>query len=395
MKRVFLIVLDSFGIGELPDAAEYGDAGSNTLRAVTASEKLRVPNLERLGLYRIDGATELRSAKKEAVLPDCIGAYGRLAEASRGKDTTIGHWEIAGLVSAQAMPTFPEGFPPELLSALSKATGREILCNKPYSGTKVIQDYGQAHMETGALIVYTSADSVLQIAAHEAVVPLDELYRYCEQARALCQGEWGVGRIIARPFVGECPNFTRTAGRHDFSLAPTGKTMLSQLSEAGFAVHSIGKIVDIFAEHGITQYVRTSGNDEGITRTLERMKTEFTGLAFTNLVDFDMLYGHRNDVDGYAAALTAFDERLPELLGALQEEDLLLITADHGCDPSTPSTDHSREYVPLLAYGAQVKKGLNLGTRQSFADIGATILQYFGVQQEIAGTSFLSELLSK
>lgn len=386
-KRVFLVVLDSVGVGELPDAALYGDVGSNTVLAASKAEGFAMPNMEKLGFFDIEGIREL---KQTTVAP--TGGYGRLMEKSRGKDTTIGHWEISGVVSEQPLPTFPNGFPKELLEELSKRTGRGILCNKPYSGTDVIRDYGEEHVKTGDLIVYTSADSVLQIAAHEAVVPVEELYRYCEIARELCQGEWGVGRIIARPFEGEHP-YTRTARRHDYSLVPPKKTMLNILSEQGYDVLAVGKINDIFAGSGITETVRTSGNEEGIERMLEYADRDFNGLCFVNLVDFDMKYGHRNDVQGYGSALTYFDQKLPLMLEKLKEGDLLLITADHGCDPSTPSTDHSREYTPLVAAGPSVVRGAQIGTRACFADTGATVLDWFGLQGEIAGTSYLSELL--
>ena len=305
-----------------------------------------------------------------------------------GKDTTIGHWEIAGHISPKPMPTYPNGFPQDVIDAFSKAVGRGVLCNKPYSGTEVIKDYGEEHMKTGKLIVYTSADSVFQIAAHEDIVPVEELYRYCKIAREILQGEHGVGRVIARPFIGTPGNFTRTPRRHDFSLVPP-LTMLNQLQEAGKEVLSVGKIKDIFAGSGITDFVYTSGNEEGIERTLENMDREFEGLSFTNLVDYDMLYGHRNDVDGYAKALTYFDQRLPELLGKLRDDDLLMITADHGCDPSTPSTDHSREYTPFIMYGKNAPTGKNFGTRKTFADIGATVLEYFGIPRRISGEPML------
>lgn len=389
MKRVFLIVLDSFGIGEMPDSGEYGDKGSNTLGAVLKSSYFHTPNMEKLGLLQIDG---VQSGRQQAAVE---GSYARLAEASRGKDTTIGHWEIAGIISDKPLPTFPEGFPPELITELSKRTGHGIICNKPYSGTEVIKDYGERHTETGDLIVYTSADSVLQIAAHEAVVPVEELYRYCEIARELCTGEWGVGRIIARPFEGTAPDFKRTSRRHDFSLLPPRTTMLDALEESGFDVLSVGKIADIFAGKGITDMVRTANNGEGIERTIDNMGKEFNGLSFTNLVDFDMVYGHRNDVDGYAKALTYFDSQLPRLLNKLGSEDILIITADHGCDPSTESTDHSREHVPCLLYGRPLKKGINLGTRNTFADIGASILDYFHVTADIKGSSFLGDIIKK
>lgn len=379
MKRVFLIVLDSVGIGEMPDAADYGDAGSNTIRAASLSPYFSMPNMRKLGFFNIDG---VNIGEKEAAP---TGAFARMTEVSRGKDTTIGHWEIAGVISEAPLPTYPNGFPGELLDEFSRKTGRGVLCNKPYSGTEVIRDYGEEHMRTGSLIVYTSADSVFQVAAHEDVVPVETLYEYCRIARDMLKGEHGVGRVIARPFVGEPGNFIRTSRRHDFSLQPPKTTMLDQLSANGYDVLSVGKIIDIFAEKGITGYVRTTDNADGIEKTLAYMKKDFSGLCFTNLVDYDMLYGHRNDVDGYAKALTYFDERLSELLAGLGDEDILMITADHGCDPSTPSTDHSREYTPFVLYGKPVRAGVNHGTRESFADIAATILTYFGLEPECAG----------
>ncbi len=382
MKRVFLIVLDSVGIGEEPDAAEYGDVGSNTIKACSRSPYFSMPNMRKLGFFNIDG---MDIGEKE---PHPTAAFARMQEQSKGKDTTIGHWEIAGHISPKPMPTYPNGFPQDVIDAFSKAVGRGVLCNKPYSGTEVIKDYGEEHMKTGKLIVYTSADSVFQIAAHEDIVPVEELYRYCKIAREILQGEHGVGRVIARPFIGTPGNFTRTPRRHDFSLVPP-LTMLNQLQEAGKEVLSVGKIKDIFAGSGITDFVYTSGNEEGIERTLENMDREFEGLSFTNLVDYDMLYGHRNDVDGYAKALTYFDQRLPELLGKLRDEDLLMITADHGCDPSTPSTDHSREYTPFIMYGKNAPTGKNFGTRKTFADIGATVLEYFGIPRRISGEPML------
>lgn len=389
MKRVFLIVLDSVGIGEMPDAKEYGDVGSNTLRAAASSKSFSMPNMERLGLYHIDGLTDLSDAR---LVPQA--AYARMAEASKGKDTTIGHWEIAGIISERPLPTFPNGFPKELLDEFEKRTNRRVICNKPYSGTEVIKDYGKEHVETGALIVYTSADSVFQIAAHEDIVPIEELYRDCEIARNLCAGEhYGVGRIIARPFTGTYPEFKRTSNRHDYSLVPPKKTALNQLKENGYDVIAVGKINDIFAGDGITSMVRTKDNAAGIEETIQYTKTEFEGLCFINLVDFDMIYGHRNDVEGYASALSYFDEQLPRIMEGLQEEDLLMITADHGCDPSTPSTDHSREYTPLIICGKQIKPNKNLHTKSTFADIGASIVEYFGIKKEVAGTSFLSEIL--
>ena len=345
-----------------------------------------MPNMQKLGFFNIDGV----DCREGSAAP--AGAFARLTERSKGKDTTIGHWEIAGLVSEQPLPTFPDGFPKELLDEFEKETGRKVLCNKPYSGTEVIKDFGEEHRKTGALIVYTSADSVFQIAAHEEIVPIEELYRYCEIARRLCTGKFGVGRVIARPFEGEYP-FSRTSRRHDYSLEPPKSTMLNYISGAGKEVLAVGKINDIFAGSGVTDMVRTVSNADGIDKTLSWMERDFNGICFTNLVDYDMLYGHRNDVEGYAKALTSFDERLPQILAALKEEDILMITADHGCDPSTPSTDHSREYTPLVIAGAPVKAGINLETRASFADIAASVLEYLEVPGETAGKSFMNEVL--
>ncbi len=383
MKRIFLIVLDSMGIGEMPDAAAYGDAGTNTLRSVSQSPCFHIPNLERMGLCDIDGMEWYgKHTEQTAVI-------ARMAEASKGKDTTTGHWEIAGIVSDRPMPTYPEGFPKEVIDAFSRRTGRKVLCNRPYSGTEVIQKYGDEHVRTGALIVYTSADSVFQIAAHEAVVPVEQLYGYCEIAREMLQGEHGVGRVIARPFTGTSGAYVRTSGRHDYSLLPPKTTMLDQLLDAGKTVIGVGKIRDIFAGKGIGEYTYTKSNAEGIDKTLSYMKKDFDGLCFVNLVDYDMLYGHRNDVDGYAKALSYFDAKLPELMRGLGEEDLLMITADHGCDPGyVQSTDHSREYTPFLMYGKKLTPR-NLGTRDSFADIGATVLDHFGIKPEFTGKSML------
>lgn len=391
-KRVFLIVLDSFGIGEMADAPKYGDVNVNTLRSVAASSCFHVPNLERLGLFRIDGVKDEPAVQRLATVPESevTGRYGRMEELSCGKDTTIGHWEIAGLVSERPLPTYPQGFPAEVLEEFSRRTGRGVLCNLPYSGTQVIQEYGDAHMNTGDLIVYTSADSVFQIAAHEDIVPVEQLYEYCRIAREILQGEHGVGRVIARPFTGPAGgSFVRTPRRHDFSLEPPGVTMLDQLSREGKSVIAVGKIQDIFAGKGITEHVYTGGNEEGIRRTLEYMDRDFEGLCFVNLVDCDMLYGHRRDVDGYARALTVFDEKLPEIMEKMRPQDLLMITADHGCDPAyTRSTDHTREHTPFLMYGRNLQPG-DMGTRKTFADIGATVLQYFGITPEIAGEPLL------
>lgn len=383
MKRVFLIVLDSFGIGEMEDAAAYGDKGTNTLRSVSSSTYFHMPNMGKMGFFNIDGVT---CGEKEE---HPTARIARMKEASKGKDTTIGHWEIAGIISKKPLPTYPNGFPQEVLDVFSKLTGRGVLCNKPYSGTEVIRDYGDEHVKTGDLIVYTSADSVFQIAAHEEVVPVETLYEYCRMARELLQGEHGVGRVIARPFIGESGNYTRTPKRHDFSLQPPAVTMLDQLKDAGKDVISVGKIKDIFAGKGITEFTYTKGNEEGIDKTLEYLDKDFEGLCFVNLVDYDMLYGHRNDIDGYAKALAYFDAKLPEICAKLREDDILMITADHGCDPGyTVSTDHSREHTPFIMYGAKVAPD-NLGTRDTFADIGATVLDYFDIKPEFTGKSML------
>ncbi len=385
MKRFFIIVLDSCGIGELPDANLWHDEGSNTLGAIRKNSAFNCSNLKRLGLFNIDGVG--------GGIDNPQGSFARLGELSMGKDTTIGHWEIAGLVSPKALPTYPNGFPQEIIDEFEKRTGRKTLCNKPYSGTEVIKDYGEEHINTGALIVYTSADSVFQIAAHEEVVPVKELYRYCEIAREILAGDHGVGRVIARPFTGEYP-FTRTANRHDFSLLPPKDTMLDLLKNSGYATVSVGKIYDIFAGKGLSESNRTVSNANGMEITLELQKRDFNGLCFVNLVDFDMKYGHRNDVEGYAKAMTEFDGYLGKFLENMRDEDVLIITADHGCDPSTPSTDHSREYVPMVMCGKNVKSGVNLGTRLGFCDISATVLEYFNVDKEnTSGKSFLNEVI--
>lgn len=386
VKRVFLIVLDSFGIGEMPDAADYNDEGSNTLRTIAASEAYNAPNMKKLGLYNIDGVSCCESEN----FP--VGTFARMKEASRGKDTTIGHWEIAGIISKQAMPTYPEGFPKDVLDAFEKATGRGTLCNRPYSGTEVIRDYGEEHMKTGKLIVYTSADSVFQIAAHEEIVPVETLYEYCRAARKILQGEHGVGRVIARPFTGAAPNFVRTKKRHDFSLVPPSDTMMDYIKEAGMSVIAVGKINDIFAGKGITKTSSIQNNDDGMKQTEEILRTDFFGLCFVNLVDFDMLYGHRNDIDGYAKAITEFDNWLGNFLEEMREDDVLMITGDHGCDPGTPSTDHSREYTPLLIYGSTIRENCNLGTRNSFSDIAATVLQMLGIPGKTEGMAFFDEI---
>lgn len=382
-KRVFLIVLDSVGIGAEPDAELFGDVGTNTIKSCSKSKYFNMPNMKEMGLFNIDGMEEWTTG-----VDSPKAAIARLRELSMGKDTTIGHWEMSGIVSPKPLPVFLEGFPKEILDEFSKQTGRKVLCNKPYSGTDVIRDYGKEHMETGALIVYTSADSVFQIAAHEEVVPVETLYEYCRIARKILVGpDFGVGRVIARPFIGEPGNFTRTSRRHDFSIEPPAETMLDIIKAAGLDSIAIGKINDIFLGQGITEHTYTSGNEDGINVTLKMMQKDFNGLCFINLVDYDMLYGHRRDVDGYAKALTYFDERLPEIIEGLRDDDILMITADHGCDPGyTKTTDHTREYIPLVVYGKNVNP-VNYGTRLGFADIGQTVLDYLGLQKMSKGTA--------
>lgn len=387
MKRVFLIVLDSFGVGEMPDAADFGDKGANTLRSCFDTGHLSVPNMQRLGLFNIDGVTAGEKCEKP------IGAYLKIAERSKGKDTTTGHWEIAGCVSEKPFPTFPNGFPPEVLDKFERATGRKVLCNKPYSGTKVIADYGREHVETGALIVYTSADSVFQIAAHEDVVPVEKLYEYCQIAREILTGDYAVGRVIARPFEGEHP-YTRTSRRHDFSLVPPKETALDILKENGKAVIGVGKIFDIFAGKGITETDRRIGNNADMEITSKYLAEDWNGLCFTNLVDFDMQYGHRRDPEGYAAALNEFDNRLEGFMREMDPNDALIITADHGCDPCHSGTDHTREYIPVLIYGDGIAPS-NLGTRDCFGDIGATVLGLLGVEGKVDGESFADLITRK
>ena len=384
MKRIFIIVLDSLGIGAEPDAADFGDVGANTLRSVSAGKGFAIPHLLEAGIGNLDGVDYLPRTDKPTA------ALARLQERSRGKDTTIGHWELAGVVSPTPLPTYPNGFPAEVLDAFTQATGRGVLCNKPYSGTEVIKDYGEEHLKTGKLIVYTSADSVFQIAAHESLVPPEQLYEYCRAARKILQGEHGVGRVIARPFEGEWP-FRRTTNRHDFSLIPP-RTMLNAISEQGQAAIGVGKINDIFAGSGVAESIPTRGNTDGLAKTLALADRDFQGLCFVNLVDFDMLYGHRQDPDGYAAAVAEFDRWLPDFLQKLGPEDMVFITADHGCDPSDQSTDHTREYVPLLALGQGIEP-VNLGTRSTFADLAATVCELLGVTYETPGESFAKAIL--
>lgn len=386
-KRVFIIVLDSCGCGEEPDARLFGDRDCNTLKRISSSPRFRFESMKKMGMGNIDGVDYLPGEKRP------LAAVCRLQEKSMGKDTTIGHWEIAGVVSPSPLPTYPKGFPKDVLDEFTKETGREVLCNLPYSGTEVIKVYGEEHVKTGKLIVYTSADSVFQIAAHEDVVPLETLYGYCRTARKILRGKHAVGRVIARPFVGDAKTgFTRTANRHDFSLEPPKETLLDALKKEGKTVYAVGKINDIFAGCGVTEKVYTHGNTEGLKISLEALDKDFEGLCFINLVDMDMLYGHRQDIDGYAGAFAEFDTWLPSFTERMREDDLLFITADHGCDPGDDHTDHTREYVPLLVYGKNIKP-VNLGTRHGFADIAATAAQYLGSAYRGDGKSFLDDVL--
>lgn len=385
-KRVFLIVLDSAGVGYEPDADRFGDTGSDTFGTCIRSGRLRVPNMERMGLYQIEGT----SFEKPGI--PALGCCGRLREQSAGKDTTVGHWEIGGVISPRPMPTYPNGFPQELLDEFAEKTGRGVICNKAGSGTEIIKEYGAEQIATGKWIVYTSADSVFQIAAHEDVIPLAELYAGCRTARALLTGENAVGRVIARPYVGTAPDFTRTVNRHDFSLEPPRDTILDRMKAAGYEVIGVGKIYDIFAGRGLTRTFPNEGNEKNMDVTISLLDEAFEGLCFVNLVDFDMLYGHRNDVEGYTDALNAFDFRLNEFLPKMRKDDVLMITADHGCDPGFPGTDHTREYVPFLCCGAGIRDGVNLGTRDSYADIAATIAELFEMEYDGDGVSFLEKM---
>jgi phosphopentomutase len=387
-KRAIVIVMDSVGAGELPDAGSYGDQGSDTLGNIAKQVPLKLPTLRSLGLARV--------ANIGAAPADRSGhAWARMAEASAGKDSVTGHWEMMGIVLDRPFPTFPNGFPPDVIAGFSRQTGRGVLGNRTASGTQIIEELGPEHMHTGALIVYTSADSVFQIAAHEEVVPIAELYRACEVAYRLVVEGLGVGRVIARPFVGTPGAFRRTANRRDYAMPPMGETLLDRLSAASHPVVAIGKIEDLFAGRGITDAVHTASDDEGMDQVNEQMNAVDRGLIFTNLVDFDTQYGHRNDVAGYAANLERFDARLAALLPRLRDDDLLVVTADHGNDPTTPSTDHAREYVPLLVTGRRVRAGVDLGTRPTFADLGQTLADVFGVGRLKHGTSFLKELADR
>ena len=385
-KRVFWIVLDSAGIGGAPDAADFGDAGSDTFGSCYKSGSMKVPVMEKMGIKNIEG-TSFYDPKENAE-----GCWCRVHEKSLGKDTTVGHWEMAGMVSERPFPTYPDGFPQEILDKLKEATGRDILCNKPYSGTEVIKDYGEEHVKTGALIVYTSADSVLQIAAHEDIVPIEELYDICRKARVIMQGEHGVGRIIARPFEGEWP-YKRTVRRHDFSLQPPRETVLDALKAEGFVNIGVGKIYDIFAGKSVMVSYPNKGNEANMERTIDIADADFEGLCYVNLVDTDMIYGHRRDIPGYTNALNTADRQIGELMKKMRSEDILIITADHGCDPGYTGTDHTREDVPCLIWGPSLKKGVDLGTRDTFADMAATIAEYFGIEYRGDGSSFLAEIL--
>ena len=384
-KRIFLMVLDSFGIGGAKDAERFGDSGSNTLRSLTRTEGFDVPALASLGLFHINGVdTSLAKTKP-------VGAYGRLCEQSEGKDSTIGHWELAGIRSYEPLPTYPNGFPKEIVEELERRTGREVLCNKPYSGTDVIRDYGKEHLETGGLIVYTSVDSVMQIAAHGDVMPVEELYRCCEIARDILSGEHCVGRVIARPFTGEWP-FRRTAGRHDYSAVPPSKTFLNLLRENGLETLAVGKINDLYAGAGISEAIRTGSNEEGMAVASLLLEREFRGLCFVNFVDFDTVYGHRRNAQGYAEAIMKLDTWLADFISHMKEDDVLMVTADHGCDPLYRGTDHTRENVPILVYGKNIKPG-NLGERNSFSDVAATVADIFDIPYELNGESFKKDLI--
>lgn len=383
INRIIIVILDSVGMGELPDAHYYGDEGSNTIGNIIKKRGfLSIPNLQKLGIANIDGFEGLKSAENPA------GNFGRMREVSAGKDTTTGHWEIAGLILDKPFPTYPQAFPAEVIDEFIKRTGTDVLGNVVASGTEIIKSLGEEHMKTGFPIVYTSADSVFQIAAHEEVIPIERLYEMCETAREILTGEHAVGRVIARPFAGQPGDFTRTDRRKDFSLKPSGVTMLDLAVGKGLEVWAVGKIQDIYAGRGITRAVHIHDNMDGVDKTLEFMNSRFKGILFTNLVDFDMKYGHRNDWEGYARALESFDSRMPEIMEKMKDDDLLFISADHGCDPTTVSTDHSREYVPLLVYGRQIKRGVNLGTRECFCDVAQTVADFLGLGVMKNGRSF-------
>lgn len=390
MGRINIIVLDSFGVGELPDAHKYGDEGSNTLEGIYNNYKLNLPNLKKLGLYNIVG---LNIPEKEE---NPIGCFGKATEISKGKNSPVGHWEMSGAITEVAFSTFPNGFPKDLLEKVSKeANIPGFICNEKGSGTDLLKKYGEESVKTKKPIVYTSADSVFQIAAHEDVYPIDELYRICKVARKVIdEGNYNIGTVIARPFVGTAnDNYKRTYNRRDFEATTFAKTMLDVLTENGRTVYAIGKIEDLFVGRGITDSVHTEGNADGIEKNILALKNSNYDLIFTNLVDFDMLYGHRNDVEGYGKALEYFDSKLPEIIENLKQDDILIITADHGCDPSTPSTDHSREYIPVIVYGKSLKSNIDLGIRKTYADISATVLDYFDLENLKYGTSFKNEII--
>ncbi len=386
-KRVFLLIADSFGIGEEPDAGQFGDLGSNTLRSCYGSSKFHCPNLQKLGLFNIDGVKDGGFVRPENIEAAPIASYARMRELSLGKDTVIGHWELSGLISPRPMPTFPDGFPEDFIRAFEERVGRHCIVNKPYSGTKVLEDYGEYADAHGYLIVYTSADSVFQIAANEAIVPIEELYRDCEIAREMLQGPLAVGRVIARPYVGtSAANYERTPRRHDYALPPFGQTMLDVIQSNGMKTLGVGKINDIFAGKGISDFVRTTGNPDGLNKTMELAAQEWEGLCFVNLVDFDMLYGHRRDIDGYAQALTDLDTWLEGFMKKMNDDDVLMISADHGCDPAFPyHTDHTREYVPLIVYGKNLE-AKNLGTRQGFTFCADTVMDLLGINYRFSPT---------
>lgn len=389
-RRVILIVLDSVGVGELPDAKDYFDEGSDTVGNISkAIEGLRLPGMEKIGLGNINGIKGILKSDNPS------GAYGKCSELSKGKDTVTGHWEISGVILDKPLNTYPYGFPEDIINEFENKIGRKVLGNKVASGTEIIKELGDEHVRTGFPIVYTSADSVFQIAAHEEVIPLKELYSMCQIAREMLIGNRAVGRIIARPFIGERESFKRTSNRKDFALNPLGKTMLEYIKETGKDVMAVGKIEDIFNGIGVTNAVHIKNNMDGVDKTIEYMKSDSEGLIFTNLVDFDMLYGHRNDVEGYAKALIEFDNRLQDIINAMKEEDILIITADHGCDPTTPSTDHSREYIPVLVYGNEINRGADIGVRNSFSDIGKTVLDILEIENYLPGESFKGEILRR
>jgi phosphopentomutase len=387
VNRITLFVLDSIGIGALPDAEAFGDIGVNTLGHIAASGDFFIPNLTKMGIGNIEGVNEIPSVSNP------IAAFGRSSEASNGKDTTTGHWEIAGLKIDTPFKTYPEGFPDSIISVFEEKTGRKVLCNAPASGTEIIEALGEQHMNTGDLIVYTSADSVFQIAAHEDIVPLEDLYRYCEIARELLRGDEQVARVIARPFIGAPGAFSRTSNRRDYSIKPYGKTVLDYAKEAGLAVKSVGKIYDIFDGEGITHEIHTKDNMDGVDQTIHFLKESFKGIIFTNLVDFDAKYGHRRDVLGYKKAIEAFDARIPELISHMKSDDIIIFLADHGNDPAYSGTDHTREYIPLIIYGDSVKAGVNIGTRKTFADVAATVSDILKIDATANGTSFKDDIL--